>query len=380
MVAAPQQALATNNDTAKVVVSAADATSPENFKHPAPKPVTSPPSNAPPLSESIVTEPQEILPTNNGTAKGVVSPADVSSVGNSELSAPKPVTSRPPNPPPPAPATVRARPQAVAINNYTAIAFRPKIASKTSNPLPRPPSPAIAAPPIPQRASTDDSISKPRQRKPRRRRKSRLLMRSSVLKLNARKKQVVGPSAKSSQIAAESLLVPISIGEKPEAQKSNFLPFDRMLEGLHCFSQTRRLTEEENAELPRHWLFWRLDPKTVVSFSAPPVGSWNDAFKLELDAWANFERAQPAPASNIVSSLVYQAAKLGETADHKVLTPDDKITFAHDGCKTGLKIRGHLTRSKLGELLQRCYYYLAIRHRIRQDLTNLSSVKSSLIP
>jgi hypothetical protein len=191
-----------------------------------------------------------------------------------------------------------------------------------------------------------------------------------------------GPSANSSQITAETLLLPISTGEKPEARKSNLLAFDQMLEGLRCFSQTRRLTDEENAYLPRHWLFWRVDPKTVLSFSAPPVGSWNDAFKQELDAWANFEYAKPAPAANIVSSLFDEAVKLGllrpdhgETMDHKVfipsgLTPDYKITSAHDGCKTWFKVRGHPTLNKLGELLQRCYHHLAISHRIRQDLTN----------
>jgi hypothetical protein len=171
----------------------------------------------------------------------------------------------------------------------------------------------------------------------------------------------------SSQIPAKALLLPpISIAEKPEARTSNFLPFERILEGLHCFSQTRRLTDEENANLHRHWLFWRVDPKTVLSFSAPPAGSWNDAFKQELDP--------PAPATNIVSSLVHEAVKIGllrpdhgETADHEVfipsgLSPDDKIAFEHD-CKTWLKSRGH------DELLQRYYHHLAISHRIRQDLT-----------
>lgn len=214
-----------------------------------------------------------------------------------------------------------------------------------------------------------------------------------MLKLNARKKKVVapsrsrapGPSANSSQSAAETLLLPISTGEKPEARKSNLLAFDQMLEGLHCFSQTRRLTDEENADLHRHWLFWRVDPKTVLSFSAPPIGSWNDAFKQELDPWANFERAKPASATNIVSSLVYQKVKLGETAEDKVLipsglTPDHKIAFEQDGSRTGLKIPGHLPQDKLGELLQRCYRHLAIRHRIRQDLTNRSSAKPSVIP
>jgi hypothetical protein len=97
-----------------------------------------------------------------------------------------------------------------------------------------------------------------------------------------------------------------SIAEKPEVQTSNFLPFERMPEGLHCFRQTRRLTEKENADLLRHWVLWRVDPKTVLSFSAPPAGSWNDAFK-EQDAWAIFERVKRAPATNIVSSFLHLA-------------------------------------------------------------------------
>jgi hypothetical protein len=165
--------------------------------------------------------------------------------------------------------------------------------------------------------------------------------------------------ANSSQVAAKSLLPPSSIAGDAE-------------QGLLCFRQTRGLTDQENADLPQHWLFWRVDTKTVLSFSAPPVGSWNDAFKQELDAWPNFEHAKTSPGTNIVSSLVHEAVKMsllrpdpGATADQKVLipsglTPDDK---------TLLKVGGHLPQNKFGELLQRCYRHLAIRHRIRQDLT-----------
>jgi hypothetical protein len=188
--------------------------------------------------------------------------------------------------------------------------------------------------------------------------------------------------ANSSQIAAKTCLPPISIAEKPEVRTSNFLPFDRMPEGLHCFSQTRRLTDKENADLLRHWVLWRVDPKTVLSFSAPPAGSWSDAFK-EQDAWAVFERVKRAPATNIVSSFLHKSVKMGslrpghgETADHKSifipsgLTQTDKITFEHNGCKTWLKVRGHPTLSRIDKLLQRCYHHLAINHRIRQNLIN----------
>jgi len=194
-----------------------------------------------------------------------------------------------------------------------------------------------------------------------------------MLKLKERKKQVVtpGPSsaggesmiplevdglkpsdpANRSQVAAKPILPPSSIAGDAE-------------QGLLCFRQTRRLTDQEKAGLPQHWLFWRVDAKTVLSFSAPPVGSWNDAFRQELDAWPNFEHAKPAPATNIVSSLVHEAVKVsllrpdhGETADQKVFIP------------SGLMSDGHPPQNKFGELLQRCYRHLAIRHRIRQDLT-----------
>jgi hypothetical protein len=158
-------------------------------------------------------------------------------------------------------------------------------------------------------------------------------------------------SANTSQIAAKPLLLPTSIAGDAE-------------QGLLCFRQTRRLTDQETAGLPQHWLFWRVDTKTVLSFSAPPVGSWNDAFKQELDAWPNFEHAKPAPDTNIVSSLVHEAVKMsllrpdhGETADQKVFIPS---------CLTP----AHLTPSKLGELLQPGDHRLAISHRIRQDLIN----------
>jgi len=148
--------------------------------------------------------------------------------------------------------------------------------------------------------------------------------------------------ANSSQIATKNFLPLISSVEKPEVPISNFLPFERMPEGLRCFSQTRRLTDKENDDLLRHWLLWRVGPKTVLSFSAPPAGSWNDAFK-EQDAWAIFERVKRASAMNIVLSSLQESVKMGSL---------------------------RLGDSEADELIQRCYEHLANNHSIRQELIN----------
>ena len=301
-----------------------------------------------------------------------------------------------------------------------------------------PPAPAIvAAPEPPQTVSAADSSSKRGHGEAYRRRQIRLLPRSSRLELNPTEKrtlslnkahkrgeyliplnvdglkpteldwmtsdlaflasrrtwadgltqllkklQAAGASrlgANGGQIAAEACLPANLILEKQEVLTSNSLRFERIPGGLRCFIQTRRLTDEENADLPRHWPFYRLDPKTVLSFFAPPAASWNDAFKQEARARAHFGPIKGTPITNIVSSLLGKSAKMsfprlgcGETGDHKAvfipsaLTPDDEITFEHDGSKTWLKVRGHSRLSGIDELSQRCYHHLAFSHRIRQ--------------
>src|SRR5262249_5471630 len=85
------QTLPTGDDT-EVVVAAVEATSRQHLDLPPRGPATSPPSNPTPPPASIVAAPQQALPTSNETAKVVVSAADAASLKNSKTPAPKPVT------------------------------------------------------------------------------------------------------------------------------------------------------------------------------------------------------------------------------------------------------------------------------------------------
>jgi len=148
--------------------------------------------------------------------------------------------------------------------------------------------------------------------------------------------------ADSSQVATKTFLPPLTMAEKPEVPISNFLPFERIPEGLRCFSQTRPLTDKESADLLRHWLAWRVEPKTVLSSSAPPAGSWNDAFK-EQDASAISERVKRASDMNIVLSSLQDSVKMGSL---------------------------RLDNGETDDLIQQCYEHLVNNHRIRQELIN----------
>ncbi len=201
-----------------------------------------------------------------------------------------------------------------------------------------------------------------------------------------KKLQVVGaprPCVNGGQIAAETFLPSNLVVERQEVLTSNFLRFERIPEGIHCFSQTRRLTDDEYSNLPGQWPMYRVDSKTVLSFSAPPDVSWKSAFKQEKEAWAwqHFANIKRISSTSIVSSLLHKSVKVGllgfgcrETADHKLvfvpsgLLPDDKITLDYNGHKTWLRVRGYCTLRRSGELPQRCYHHLAFSHRIRQDV------------
>jgi hypothetical protein len=184
------------------------------------------------------------------------------------------------------------------------------------------------------------------------------------------------PDAKSGRTATTTVLPIKWLAPKQEILRSNSLPFEQMQKDSHV----RRLADKTNPGL-------RVDPKSLLNFFEPRHAWWNNALKEE-EARAHVEFITATPIVKVLSASLVKSLKLGfarlrcgDAGERKwvllpwVLTPDDEITFEHDGGKIWLKVRGHSKPARIQELIRQCYQHLAFSRRIRQDLIERFGLK-----